>query len=322
MIEGEEEFRVTSPRALPAETLRGLTALSPARASLSLLANFGVIAGWVALAVSLPHPAVVALAVIGIAAAQHGLAVLTHQAAHYRMYRSRWLNDFAGALTAMPMGFSLQTYRLIHRTHHNHLYEPIDPDLALMAGYPRGRLYLAKKLMKDLLGVTNFKNFRYFSGASLKTGPSAEVAPALRRARRDQRIAGLAYLSLFGASIATGTWGWFLLLWALPLVTVLQLLLRLRAVCEHGAVPDTTTPLRAARTTLAPWWIRWLLFPHHVQYHIEHHLFPAVPHYRLRACHRALLAAGILTDAEVVPSLAETLRKIFAEPRAPRAEAL
>jgi hypothetical protein len=30
------------------------------------------------------------------------------------------------------------TYRIIHRIHHNHLYEPIDPDLALMAGYPRG----------------------------------------------------------------------------------------------------------------------------------------------------------------------------------------
>jgi len=34
----------------------------------------------------------------------------------------------------MPLGVSLITYRVIHRLHHNHLYEAMDPDLPLMAG--------------------------------------------------------------------------------------------------------------------------------------------------------------------------------------------
>src|SRR5262245_32480378 len=234
------EFRVRASALLPAETLRRLTTLSSARATLSLLVNFGLIAGWVALAVLVPHPAVVAVAVLGLAGAQHGLAVLTHEAAHYRMYERRWLNELVGFLCATPMGFSLITYRLTHRTHHNHLFEKIDPDLALMAGYPRGRAYLVKKLLKDLFALTTLKNFRYFSGSNLKRSATVK-APALRAAQRDRRIAAAIYLGLAATSIVAGVFGWFLLLWVLPLVTVLQALLRLRAICEHGAVPDITS---------------------------------------------------------------------------------
>lgn len=52
-----------------------------------------------------------------------------------------------------------------------------------------------------------------------------------------------------------------------------------------------------------------------MNYHIEHHLYPSVPHDRLPECHRELRATGALDGAEVVPSLRETLGKIFAPPR-------
>jgi fatty acid desaturase len=116
---------------------------------------------------------------------------------------------------------------------------------------------------------------------------------------------------LFAAAVLTGWWREYLLLWMLPLFTVLQVLLRLRAVCEHGAVPDTSNPLTAARTTIAPAWARFFLFPHHMNYHIEHHLYPSVPHYRLRECHDLLAARGALHQAEVVPTLRDTFRRIF-----------
>ena len=112
----------------------------------------------------------------------------------------------------------------------------------------------------------------------------------------------------------------YLLLWALPLVTVLQPILRLRAILEHGAVDDLGSPLTAARTNRT--WgsplnrLGGLLFPHHVNYHLEHHLYPAVPHYHLPRLHRLLLDKGALADAEVrdVPA---TWQLVFA-PRRPR----
>jgi fatty acid desaturase len=313
-----EEFRWKAQRGrgLTPDEVRALSRIDARRATLSLVETFGLIAAFVTVAVRWPHPAIVAAAIVGIAGGQHGLAVLVHEAAHYRLYSTRWLNDLVGRICAAPLSVSMLTYRVIHRIHHNHLYEPIDPDLALMAGYPRGRKYLLRKLAKDFFGLTTVKNYLYFvrkppSGDGQRDDTSSELRSA---AKRDRRImAGLQYLFL-GIAIATGVWRWYLLLWLLPAVTVLQVLLRLRGICEHGAPRSTASPLTAARTTLATPLLRWLVFPHDVQYHIEHHLYPSVPHYRLRDCHARLLALGALDDAEVSPGLLVTLRKLFADP--------
>jgi fatty acid desaturase len=333
-----EEFRLEGA-GLSAEEVRKLSRLDPWRSTLSVAVNWAVVALLSGLALHGRQPLIVAAAVVGLALGQHGLAVLAHEAAHYRLYRSRRVNDFVGKLCGAPLGVSMLTYRVIHRIHHNHLYQDIDPDLALIAGYPRGRLYLLGKLLKDLTGITTLKNYRYFKGRMVKpistgkplgtaSGPGSEpqtrLAPlgspygdtssALRRAaRRDRRLVLALHVAALALASTLGWWRWYLMLWLFPLVTVLQMILRLRAVCEHGAVGDLSTPLRAARTTLAPFWLRALLFPHHVNYHIEHHLYPSVPHYRLAECHRRLSARGALDGAEVIPTLRLTLRKIFAE---------
>ena len=312
-IDAGTEFREKATRGLPAQTVRELSQLVWWRATWSFVKNWGLLAIAIGVAVRWPRWWVVALSMIVVAAGQHGLAVLTHESAHYRMYKDRGWNDFIGKLCAWPMGLSMLSYRIIHRIHHNHLYEDIDPDLALIAGYPRGRLYLVRKLIKDLFGITTFKNAQYFMGRTVKRQQKDDTSPLLRKAaKRDRKIATAVYFGLLAVSIATGTWRWFLLLWVLPLVTLLQVILRLRAVCEHGAVTDLTTPLRAARTTFAPHGLRWLMFPHQVFYHVEHHLYPSVPHYRLPDCHRALRDAGILDDAEVT-TFGGAMRKVFAE---------
>ena len=58
--------------------------------------------------------------------------------------------------------------------------------------------------------------------------------------------------------------------------------------------------------------MRWF-FPHHVNYHVEHHLFPAVPHYRLPELHRELAERGILEGAEI-RDLFETARLVSGDP--------
>jgi fatty acid desaturase len=311
----EQEFEPRVVSGLPPAEVRRLSQLDDRRAALSVAKNAAFLAAAAAAPMLWPHPAAWAAAVLAMAAGQHGLAVLMHESAHQRLFRARWLNDVVGKLCAWPMGLSMLTYRMIHRVHHNHLYEKIDPDLALIAGYPRGRRYLLRKLGKDLLGVTTLKNVRYFTGGTM--AGDATVSPARRAARRDRRIGAAVYFGLLAAAIATGTWRGFLLLWVLPLITLLQAILRLRAVCEHGAVTDLSTPLRAARTTVPPFWLRWLMFPHQVFYHVEHHLYPSVPHYQLPALHQALAAAGLLDGAEV-RTLAATLARVFAEPAVSR----
>jgi fatty acid desaturase len=321
-----EQFVAKARLGLRPDEVRALSQLSSPRATLSIARTLLLAAGCITLALATRgrplHALAVAAAILGLAGAQHALAVLAHEAAHYRLYKARWLNDLAGRLCAAPLGLSMLTYRILHRIHHNHLYQPIDPDLPLMAGYPRGKLYLIRKLLKDLSGITIVKSYAYFVGRPAHynraaPAPLDDTSPSLRAAAaRDRRMVLLVQLSLLALAIYFNVWRWYLLLWILPLITLLQAILRLRAVLEHGAVEDTSTPLKAARTNFVPLYLYWILFPLEVHYHIEHHLYPSIPHYRLARCHQMLRARGILDGAEV-STLPQALGKLFAPPRSP-----
>ena len=58
-----------------------------------------------------------------------------------------------------------------------------------------------------------------------------------------------------------------------------------------------------------------MLFPHHVNYHLEHHLYPAVPHYHLPRLHRLLQDKEALGEAEV-RDIPATWQRVFAPRRA------
>jgi fatty acid desaturase len=319
------EFREDRRRraGLPPEVVQRLNRLDPVKSGLAVAETVGVVALAVAAALAWWHPAVIAVAIVAIATRQQAFFVLAHDAAHYRMFQRRWLNDLVGRDCGTVVGISMCTYRVVHRLHHNHLYEAQDPDIPLHGGYPRGAGYLARKLLKDLGGLTAWKTYAYFFGApainDAAGGPSRpldDTAPGLRRAaRRDRWVVAGFHVAAPAAAFAAGYGVEYLLLWALPLVTVLQPLLRLRAICEHGAVDDLASPLKAARTNTGPAWLMWLVFPHHVHYHVEHHLYPAIPHYNLPAAHRAMAEAGLLAGAEVRP-VWQTMRRIFAPRRA------
>jgi len=268
-----------------------------------------------------PNPLVLAACIVLIATRQHALFVIAHDAAHYLLYENRRLNDAVGRACATVQGLSMCTYRVIHRLHHNNLYGELDPDTALHGGYPRGRAYLVKKLLKDLSGLTAWKTYAYFLGGAPALNTTTKVAlrplddtsDKLRsEARSDRNLVIAFHVALLLVMAWSGYLVQYLVLWVLPLVTVVQAILRLRAIAEHGATTDFSSPLTAARTNVAPRWLEWLIFPHHVNYHIEHHLYASVPHYHLPALHRELAAQGALRNAEVVP-FGTTLRKIFAE---------
>ncbi len=310
-------------RRLPTKTVKQLSRLDSVRATRAVCETLGVLAAAIGAAAASGHPLVLAAAVLLIASRQHALFVLAHDAAHYRLYPNRGLNEAVGRTLGGVVGISMPTYRVLHRLHHNHLYGAQDPDMALHGGYPRGRLYLLKKLARDLAGFTAWKTYRYFFGhpaidrerQGAERRAADDTAPALRAdARRDRWCVAALQAALLGGAAAGGFLVEYLLLWVLPAVTVLQALLRLRAVLEHGAVTDTASPFTAARTSLAPGWLLWLLFPHHVNYHIEHHLYPAIPHYNLPACHRALAQAGAFRGADL-RGLADGLGRVFAAPR-------
>ena len=317
-------------RLLGAEELARLTRLSTARSLLAILQTFGLIAAALWLAIATWPSAWMLLSIVVIGIAQHGLFILAHEAAHYRLFAHRAANEGVGRFIGMVGGISMCTYRVTHRLHHNNLYTEEDPDTAIHGGYPRGKAYLLKKLAQDLAGLNAWKTFAYFFGApainadtNREIRPLDDTSPQLRAAARADRLWVIGFHVVAPiAAFAIGGWRglvMYAVLWLLPLVTVLQPILRLRAICEHGAARDLSSPLTAARTnrtfgSIGNGFARLVLFPHHVNYHVEHHLYPAVPHYHLPALHRLLVDKGALRAAEV-RDFADTWRRVYADRR-------
>lgn len=314
-------------RLLSAAELAPLTELSDPLSLAAIARTAAVIALAIAFGVwAWPSPWVV-LTIIVVGVQQHALFILAHEAAHYRLLRRRALNDAVGRAIGMAGAISMCTYRVIHRLHHNNLYTEEDPDTAIHGGYPRGTAYLWKKLAQDLVGWNAWKTLAYFFGAPALNDqthraarPLDDTSPRLRREARIDRWFVVAFQLLAPlACFAVGGWrglAQYAAFWLVPMVTVLQPILRLRAICEHGATTDFSSPLTAARSNRTGGKVlnvlgRALLFPHHVNYHLEHHLYPAVPHYRLPELHRLLARKGVLEGAEV-RDLGETFALIFA----------
>ena len=222
-----EEFRDDLRRqGLAVDVVRRLSVLHPVKASLAILHTCGVVVVCLAAALLWWTPWIVIPAMVVIASRQQALFVLAHEAAHYRMFNTRWLNDLIGRACGVGVGVSMCTYRVVHRLHHNHLYEAQDPDIPLHGGYPRGRVYLLKKLARDLLGFTAWKTYAYFFGAPIinddvqqSNRPLNDTSSRLKQAARQDRwlVAGCHAVAPV-AAFAGGYGLEYLLLWVLPLL--------------------------------------------------------------------------------------------------------
>ncbi|HEX4231359.1 MAG TPA: fatty acid desaturase family protein [Bryobacteraceae bacterium] len=232
-----------------------------------------------------------------VAARQHALLVLMHDASHFLLCKSKPLNDLlSDCFCAFPFGLTTRSYRANHLAHHEHLNTAQDPDLVRKvgpAGEPEEWLFplpvyrMVALLSKDVLGqglVFIFKNLRTLSRKA-KAAPRARVEYAWPRAVQ------FGYFAVIAGLLAVSGHAWFILYaWLVPLLLILPAILRLRSVAEHFALPKDHV-LNESRSYQPRWWEAFLLAPHHVGMHLDHHLFPYVPWYRLPELHRRLLAA-------------------------------
>lgn len=150
-----------------------------------------------------------------VGAGQHRLATLTHEAAHYMLFRNRLLNEFVSEWFCMyPILGTTHSYRVQHLGHHQYPNDPDrDPDWTQMTlsghkfKFPmtRGR-FLWECFFKQFMWPPNL--IRYvLVRASFKVD-KGENTP-YRMKRRQKRVFGLARLGIFLgvlASLAAGVW--------------------------------------------------------------------------------------------------------------------
>src|SRR6188472_514219 len=87
------------------------------------------------------------------------LNILGHEAAHRLLFPNRRANDLVGRwLLSYPTLLAFGAYRRVHFAHHRDELGPEEPDLALYRGYPIPADSWHRKLRRDLLGVSGWKN--------------------------------------------------------------------------------------------------------------------------------------------------------------------
>jgi fatty acid desaturase len=106
---------------------------------------------------------------------------------------------------------------------------------------------------------------------------------------------GLAWLSLYVTPYAAPL---YLLLWAVPIFTSFSFFMILRQLVQHGN--GDRGWLTNTRVFFVNRLINFAVFPMGQDYHLPHHLFASVPHYRLKELHELLSQCAEYREQAVV----------------------
>ncbi|MEO8702879.1 MAG: fatty acid desaturase family protein [Kofleriaceae bacterium] len=276
---------------------------------------FAALAWW-------PHPAMFALAVVILGGRQLALAVMMHEAAHGTLFRTRWCNEvLTDWLCARPVWSDVARYRKHHLGHHAHTGTDRDPDLGLAPVSPMTRGSLARKIARDLLGAAGVRRLVALALMDAQV-LTYNVGGGTRWNKRGAWFHLRAFVvttwkmfatnAVMFAVCALAGVGWIYLAWVVAWLTTFGLFLRVRMLAEHACLERGPDPLRNTRTTYANLVARATVAPLHVNYHLEHHLLPTTPWFRLPALHRTLASRGVIPETSTARGYTHVLRTVSA----------
>jgi fatty acid desaturase len=311
--------RTVLPDVLPTERLlpnglarpevrADLRRIADGRNALAVVGLWVMAVGDVAAAVWIGHPLAYAAAFVLMVPLYVRFAILMHEAAHKLLFSNKRANDLVGMwLIAYPAWTPITLYRRGHFAHHKDEFGPNEPDIPFYGGYPCRWADLRRRLIRDAVGISGWKNLKVLLKAT-RTKTGREVAVPILSVQ-----AGLWAVSW----LATGRWFVYPLLWLGPWMTGWRVVNRLRAIAEHGGLGrsddrrQTTHDVR--QSLLARFWI----VPYNTGWHLAHHVDMGIPWRNLPAFHAELAAAGYTNDTVRYPSYIALWKALCSGPVTP-----
>jgi len=247
----------------------------------------------VALAVWIDNPLAYLAVFILMGPIHARFAILMHEAAHKLLFTNKRINDWVGTwVVAYPALVPIQLYRRGHFSHHRQEFGPEEPDMAYYGGYQCDRRTLARRLVRDAVGISGWKN----------------LSPLLKSVKvRAYRPVALPIIGMqvglwAVAWAATGRWWIYPLLWLAPWMTQWKVINRLRAIAEHGGMEASddrrVTTHNVRQSLLARFWI----VPYNTGWHLAHHVDMGIPFRNLPRFHAELIEAGYVTPGITYPN--------------------
>lgn len=256
----------------------GLTTITLSRLKVDLRTLAAILLEWLCIIVTLRIALYAAdwrlycLAFVIIAARQHALFILYHDATHYHLTRHRGINDFLiNVAIGIPGTVPIEFYRPLHLEHHQHTGSTKDPERRFLYHQqpwkfrPLSGKLLLRQLLGDLFVINTLRNLRAYRDAG-------GASPKMTRSIAAAGIIWLTLLSFIAWQTSVQTMMLIVLLWFLPLATLGTLLQKIRSIAEHSGGPDVT-----------PGWPQWtyawkvgcvgrfFIWPYHINLHLHHH---------------------------------------------------
>lgn len=265
------------------------------RSLIALLLEWAIIITTIGLALRIGAWWSAIAAFVLVSTRQHALLILYHDAVHGHFARDARTNDFiVNLFVGVPALLPVEVYRPLHIEHHHELGTDRDPERQLLYAnqawnyrpLPIGPLI--RQLLGDLLMVNGARSI----AAWQKGRPFPSIAV-------QTMFIAAAWL------IALGLWITIeppmaliaLALWFAPLLTLTQLLQKLRSYAEHSGGPGVTPGWDDWTYSWRPGILgRMTIWPYNINRHREHHRQPHLAWHRLPpvAAERECLAGSSL----------------------------
>ena len=227
-----------------------------------------------------------------------------HESGHGTAFKTRWIDEGLYQLASFMIMRDPTTWRWSHTRHHTDtLVVGRDPEIAVM------RPARLAKLLANYFGLVDvpvafWLMFRHAAGRL--TADEADYVPESER-RRVYRTARV-HLSIYAVTIALaigfGTW--------LPLVLIGgpsiygRYMLQVYGFTQHAGMGENVLDHRLNTRTVKMCVVNRFLY-WNMNYHVEHHMFPMVPYYRLPELHEEIKH----DCAPVYPSLWAAYKEII-----------
>ena len=230
------------------------------------------------LAWTTPSAALKWVAYVGIGYLWMGMVTFMHDGTHNTLFRTRWANLAFGIVCMLPLMASFIAFKEDHLEHHRYNRSPRDPDAFTMGkrGVLDFVLFYAYIIGGALLSFIHF-NFIY---PVQRFGPKQWAIHLFETALK---IA--CYWALIAWAMRNGVLGKTLEVWLVP-VFIFSVFNSIRFLAEHYETPWNEGQRVGSRTTISNPVQRF--FWNNINWHIGHHVYPAVPWYNLEELHELM----------------------------------
>jgi fatty acid desaturase len=205
-----------------------------------------------------------------------------HETGHGTAFKSRWLDEALYQLASFMIMRDPTVWRWSHTRHHTDtLILGRDPEIAAM------RLARLARLLANFFGLVDVPvafglMFRHASGRL--TAEEADFVPEPERHKvyRTARIDLAIYAVTIASAVAFRSWLPVLLIGGPRIYGAFML--NVYALTQHAGMGENVLDHRLNTRTVKMCVVNRFLY-WNMNYHVEHHMFPMVPYYRLPELH-------------------------------------